>query len=242
MPGLVAAAALALAVAAPMAAQPVTRCAACHLANLSRATGGEHVGEWQRSPHAKRGVGCHECHGGNPWALEAGEAHRGVYGPAHPLSLVNRQNLARTCARCHERNARAFATTRHATLVELDDRRAPVCTTCHGVMSARVPAPATLEARCGVCHPSGSPRATYPARMRDALEALVAEQTRSAALQNQAERMTDATARAATLAALIDARELLKEAVASIHRLDPVAATSQTTLVAQKLDRLQIRQ
>src|SRR5581483_4928662 len=223
------------------AAQPMTRCAACHLANVSRIAGGEHVGEWQNSAHAKQAVGCHECHGGNPWAIEAAEAHRGVLGPSHPLSPVNRLNVATTCARCHARNARAFELTLHATLVDIDDRRAPVCTTCHGIMSARVPSPATLEARCATCHPPGSPRASYPARMREALEALMAEQERAAAIEDETERLADYTTRAARLGALLDVREQLKTAVAAIHRLDPLAASAETARVREKLDLLQKR-
>jgi len=229
---------LAAAIAAPAAAQPITRCAACHIANLAHVPGGEHVGEWQRSAHARQGVGCHECHGGNQWAIEAGEAHRGVLGPAHPLSPVNRLNVATTCARCHRRNALAYGTTLHATLVDIEDRRAPVCTTCHGIMSARVPSPATLEARCASCHPPGSPRASYPGRMRDALEGLTVEQTRAAALQDQVERMTDYSTRVALLGSLLDAREQLKTAVEAIHRLDPLAVVQETAAVKRRLDRV----
>ncbi len=237
----VAAIALCFAFAAPAAAQPITRCAACHLANLSRVAAIEHVGEWQRSPHAKAGVGCHECHGGNPWANEPAEAHRGVYGPSHPLSLVNRLNVPNTCARCHDRVARAYASTLHATLVSIDDGRAPLCTTCHGVMSARVPSPATLEARCAGCHPPGSARAAYPARMREALEALTKEQDRAASMQDAAERTTDAGARVALIASMMEVRNVLNAAVAAVHRLDPLDVAAEARLAHEKLDAIAAR-
>ena len=236
----VAAMLLLLASAAPAAAQG-TRCAACHLANLTRVPGGGHIGEWQRSEHAKRDVGCDDCHGGNAWAFEPREAHRGVLGPSHPASPVNPINLVVTCARCHERIALAFAATLHATLVQLEDRRAPTCMTCHGVMSARVPSPATLEARCGACHPPGSPRGDYAGRMREALEALNTQRDRADALQDAIERLPAYTTRVTLLVALLDTRTLLKDAVAAAHRLDPQTVSAQSAAARRRLDVLDDR-
>lgn len=224
------------------AAQPqVNRCAACHLANLAQVPGGEHVGDWQRSAHAKQNVGCQECHGGNPWSFEPREAHRGVLGPSHPASPVNRLNLVTTCARCHQRIALAFSTTLHSTLVQVEDRRAPTCTTCHGVMSARVPSPATLEARCASCHPAGSPRGDYPARMREAIETLNAQRERSVALQDEIERLPDYATRVTLTVALLDTRTLLNEAVAAVHRIDPQSVTEQSAAARRRLDVIDTR-
>jgi len=217
-----------------------TRCAACHLANLPGIVGAEHLGEWQRSAHAKKGVGCHECHGGDPWTYEPRDAHRGVVGASSAASPVNRVNLVRTCARCHERNALAFATTLHGTLAQLDDRRAPTCVTCHGVMSARVPAPETLAAKCAGCHPSGTPRGDYPDVMRAALEALNAQRTRADTLQDAIERTADAHDRVARLVALYDTRRILNEAIAAVHRIDPQIVVEQTKAAAARLDALDV--
>jgi cytochrome c554/c'-like protein len=219
----------------------ITRCAACHLANMAIVPGAEHLGEWQRSAHAKHGVGCDKCHGGDPWTYEPREAHRGVLSPVHPSSMVNPRNLVRTCAPCHERNALAFATTLHATLVEAGDRRAPTCLTCHGVMSARVPSPSVLEARCASCHPPGSARGDYATAMRAAIESLNAEEARADALQDQIERMSDGSARVALLVALFDTRTMLKNAVAAVHRVDPRTVTEQSVEARRRLDILDER-
>lgn len=226
----------AILVAAPPASAQVTRCAACHLANLAHVPGAEHVSDWQRSAHAKHNVGCQECHGGNPWSFEPREAHRGILHPSLPTSPVNRLNLVETCARCHQRIALAFSTTLHATLVQLDERRAPTCTTCHGVMSARVPSPATLESRCGVCHPAGSARGDYPARMREAIEALNAQRERADALQDEVERLSEYSTRVTLLVALIDTRTVLNEAVAAVHRIDPQSILEQSAAARRRLD------
>ena len=218
------------------ASAQITRCAACHLANLAGVPGAAHIGEWQRSVHAKRNVGCQECHGGNPWAYEPREAHRGVLGPSHPASPVNRLNLVTTCARCHERIALAFSTTRHSTLVQVDERRAPTCTSCHGVMSARVPSAATIEARCAACHPADSPLGAYPARMREAIEALDAQRERADALQDETERLPEYATRVALTVALLDTRTLLNEAVAAVHRIDPQSVAEQTAAARRRLD------
>jgi Cytochrome c3 len=219
----------------------VTRCASCHLANLANVPGGEHISDWQRSAHAKEGVGCEQCHGGDPWTYDSREAHRGVLGSFHPSSPVNRMNLVRTCARCHERNALAFATTLHATLVQADERRAPTCVTCHGMMTARVPSPDTLIEKCAQCHPPGSARAAYPVLMRTALESLNAQRARADALQDVIERLDDANARVTMLITLYDTRTLLKDAIAAVHRIDPRTITDQTAAAAARLDALSVR-
>jgi len=228
--------AIILLAAMPARAQPLTRCAVCHLAKLGQVAGDEHVAEWQSSAHATHAVGCHDCHGGDPWGIEPADAHRDMRGPSQLLSPVNRLNVADTCARCHPRNANAYATTLHATLAEIGDRRAPVCTTCHGVMSARIPSPEDLEARCASCHPPGSPRAAYPARMRAAVEALMTEQARAAALNDRAERLDDYAARVDALATLLAVRQTLSDAITSVHRLDPSATMEQMATVRRQLD------
>jgi Cytochrome c554 and c-prime len=228
-----------LLIASPQAT--LTRCASCHLANLAMVPGATHIGDWQRSAHAKRGVGCDQCHGGDPGTYEPRDAHRGVLGPTHPSSPVNRMNLTRTCARCHERNALAFATTLHSSLVEADEGRAPTCLTCHGVMAARVPSPETLAAKCAACHPPGSVRGQYPSLMRAALESLNVQRARADALEDTIDRLDEASVRVAMLITLYDTRTLLKEAVAAAHRLDPRTIAAQTAAAAARLDALDAR-
>src|SRR5689334_24848793 len=127
------------------AAQPATtRCAACHFANISDVPSPERLGDWQRSAHARHVVGCHECHGGDPWAVVPRDAHRGVVAAGQPSSPVNAANVVWTCGRCHESNARAFERSTHRASPARDGETAPTCTTCHDTMRAAVPSPAAL--------------------------------------------------------------------------------------------------
>lgn len=155
---------------APPAFGAPSTCVSCHVASPGKPEVAAHLAEWQESKHASRDVGCERCHGGDPEAAEPRWAHRGVLHSSVPRSPVNRSNLPRTCAPCHAAQASAFSTSLHATLLELDDFRAPSCSTCHGSMTARVPSPDVLEARCASCHPSGSSRAAYPRTARTGVE------------------------------------------------------------------------
>lgn len=156
---LQAAAACVLALAArPAAAQAsFGRCAECHFANLLDVPGAAHLTEWERSAHARHGVGCERCHGGDPTTVHPVEAHRGVLDSRNPASPVNRANLPQTCGACHAASLKAFGRSRHASLLAHGDAGAPSCSTCHGAMTARVPSPRVLEAQCARCHPASAP-------------------------------------------------------------------------------------
>ena len=153
-------------------AQTSSRCASCHFANLERVPAADWLGDWAQSPHARHGVGCERCHGGDALTEQPQLAHRGVLPAANPDSPVHPGNLAATCAGCHRANANAFEGSRHQTLIDLGDTRAPTCATCHGIMRARTISPTELEARCATCHPADLVRVDNAAVMRAALETL----------------------------------------------------------------------
>lgn len=231
---------VALAIPALALAQPMTRCAACHFANMSHVPAPEHLGEWQQSAHARQLVGCDKCHGGDPWSFLPAEAHRGVVHPSNPSSPVNTANLIDTCGRCHRANAQAFSGSRHQSLAALDPRRAPDCTTCHGAMRARVPSPAALEIRCGECHPAGSPRGEYPALMRAAVEGLNALRARADALDDAVAQVPEHARRVELLVALYNARVTIKEAVARAHTFDAQALNERLAAARKQLDALAV--
>lgn len=222
--------------ASPVVAQTSSRCAECHFANMSRVPAPEHLGDWQKSAHGRQDIGCDKCHGGDASTFQPAEAHRGILGSDNPASPVHRANLVRTCAPCHERNARAFGASLHQVLVGPDDQRAPTCVTCHGVMSARVPSPAALESKCAVCHPSGSARGEYPGLMRAGVEDLNAQRQRADALQQAVERVADYARRVELLASLYDARTALKEAIAGVHTFDFRTLTQRIDTARRRLD------
>jgi cytochrome c7-like protein/cytochrome c554/c'-like protein len=220
------------------AGQPLTRCASCHFANMTTVPAPEHLGDWQRSAHARHGVGCNQCHGGDPWTYEPVQAHRGVLSPIDPASPVNSENLVRTCAPCHASITQAFSSGVHRQVPIGDARRAPTCTACHGVMSARVPSPAGLESRCGSCHPAGS-RSDYAGTMRRALEALNVERVRADVLDGDIERTTDRTRRAELTIAVRDIRLALAGAVAAAHTFDIPAINERVGDARRRLDALE---
>lgn len=223
--------------AVPGGAQPLmTRCVSCHLSNRAIVPSPQHLAEWQQSAHAKQGIGCEKCHGGDPWSDQPIVAHRGVIGPASSASPVHRVNLVRTCAPCHMRNAQAFSSTLHQTLVQADERRAPTCITCHGAMSARVPSPSALETRCAACHPPGSVREAYPGRMRAAVEALNRLSTQATALEGDVARLPDHGQRVELMLALTYAHSTIKDAIARVHGFDLEGVADRAGVAQRQLD------
>src|SRR5512143_3575515 len=84
-----------------VASAQANRCVACHFANIATVPAPDRLAAWDKSAHAKHDVGCDACHGGDPTTYQPVDAHRGVLNSRHPLSTVNRANLALTCAACH---------------------------------------------------------------------------------------------------------------------------------------------
>ncbi len=99
------------------------RCVQCHTEQSPGI-----VDHWKSSTHARKGVGCVECH----QAVEGDVDGFDHYG-AHIATVVT----PRDCARCHEREAEEFAHSHHARggdiLASLDNRLAEV------VEGSRVP-------------------------------------------------------------------------------------------------------
>lgn len=150
-------------------------CVVCH-ANLLEPVGiSAHFYEWRSSAHEKKGVGCEQCHGGDPTARTLTAAHQGVLRPAFPASTLHPQNLAQTCRTCHQGIVTAFVKSRHFQQLQASDE-APSCTTCHRHMaSAVITWPPETAALCAKCHNAPSGAATqYPAVPRQAGETIAA--------------------------------------------------------------------
>lgn len=144
-----------------------TSCVTCH----GDAGGdlGRPVDEWKRSIHARVGVGCADCHGGNPRASEATDAMSPAAGfVARPSARA----VPELCARCHADPARMrpynlrtdqlseYKTSVHGKLLfGKGDARVAVCTSCHGVHEIRPPDDPLSSVNhlkvpetCGTCH------------------------------------------------------------------------------------------
>jgi predicted CXXCH cytochrome family protein len=122
--------------------------------------------------HHERSFACADCHGGDPTAPDAAQAHnvaRGYRGK--PVG----QQIVTVCARCHSDaafmhkfaptqrvdQAIEYATSVHGKRLASGDTRVATCVSCHGahgvrrVHDPRSPAFATNVANtCGACHSS----------------------------------------------------------------------------------------
>jgi hypothetical protein len=143
---------LLLALAVPACADWETNsCVQCHQREVLPITLGHSFPDWRASVHARDGVGCEKCHGGDPRAAAADAAHRGVRPATDRESMVHPTRLAATCGACHQREAEAFEGTVHARQLAQKGSGA-TCFTCHEAMATSLPTPREITARCGVCH------------------------------------------------------------------------------------------
>ena len=127
------------------------QCVVCHEAERLPISLGHSFEEWHASAHARGGIGCEKCHGGDANAADAAVAHRGVLPASDAQSLVSPKHIAATCGGCHATEGQAYATTVHAHQVE-ESGHGATCVTCHGAMATNLPTPTELSARCAVCH------------------------------------------------------------------------------------------
>ena len=118
------------------------------------------------SIHADEDVTCVDCHGGDPASRRTEAAHRGGF-----RALDDRLEIPELCAGCHADLERmrpynlpvdqyaVYQTSQHGRAIARGERRAAICTDCHG--SHRVLGPANPESpvshrklvdTCGRCH------------------------------------------------------------------------------------------
>jgi hypothetical protein len=160
-------------------------CADCHLSSPA-APGSTHVETWDRSPHGRGNVGCSACHGGDPTAVEPGQAHRGILPSTEPQSPRHRLNIPALCGKCHMGPLTAFESSRHYDLLRTGHDEGPTCITCHGASDGRVLSAKALATRCSSCHGPNevAPRAGRVVEVRSVYEELgvVREQLKLAQL------------------------------------------------------------
>lgn len=120
-----------------------TVCIQCHGGQEGRL--GAPVGQWQTSIHAKNGISCHDCHGGDPsdFAM-AMDPSRGFIG------VPQYTEVPAFCARCHLGVGEDYAASAHGQAL---DRGGPQCVVCHGnhtVVKASIEL--INEQSCSRCH------------------------------------------------------------------------------------------
>lgn len=126
--------------------------------------------EHEKSVHAREGIACHDCHGGNPEAATTEDAHRGDF-----KGVPARRDLPAACASCHSDMARMrpynlpvdqyalYKTSGHGIRLAQGNDRVAVCTDCHGTHAIRrrddpqsSVFPRNIPATCGHCHGEGA--------------------------------------------------------------------------------------
>lgn len=138
--------------AAPLsAAWEENQCVQCHEAEKLPVSLGHSFDEWRASSHARAGVGCEKCHGGDASLTDEGKAHRNVKPASEPESMVYASHLVTTCGACHAEQRQAYERTVHARQVA-GRKAGATCFTCHGSMATSLPSPSDLRSRCAVCH------------------------------------------------------------------------------------------
>lgn len=201
------------------------QCVTCH-ARLPETSGAGHgFAAWRGSPHAKAGVGCEACHGGNPAAASAAEAHRGVVRSGDTASTVFFARIPATCGRCHAAEAAYFRSSVHYARLR-SDGHGPNCVTCHGSMATTVLTPERVLGTCSACHSAAGVASV--GKSREAAQVLALVRATSVLYDvvstSAGARAAGTPARARTLIA--DAQRHLAAAAEVWHsfRLDSAAA------------------
>lgn len=127
-------------------------CIACHSTTFSPTEMGNKYLEWHFSAHKEKGVGCDQCHGGNPKAIGKDQSHEGML-PAKALSSkINQWNQPETCGKCHQTTVKAFVDSKHYQRLKSSET-GPSCSTCHGHMgSSIIYSPMEIANLCASCH------------------------------------------------------------------------------------------
>ena len=107
--------------------------------------------EWRQSIHAKKGVTCDVCHGGNPQGTDQASAHKGIERSSDPGSRIYFNKIPETCGSCHVQELENFKRSSHYKELK-NSGKGPNCVTCHGSMATRVLSPRDMDSLCNLCH------------------------------------------------------------------------------------------
>lgn len=137
-------------------------CVACHKTVDAPAYVEHNFKDWESSVHARAGVGCESCHGGDPAASEKAKAHAGVIRSTAKNSPLYYTAIPESCGSCHQPELKAFKASVHYKQLHRTGH-GPNCLTCHGSMASHVLAPRDMEMTCTLCH--RRPTQAYVARL-----------------------------------------------------------------------------
>ncbi|MCI0584010.1 MAG: cytochrome c3 family protein [Chloroflexi bacterium] len=153
-----------------------TGCVDCHSKVDSKQA--DIADAWRASIHGKEGVGCADCHGGDPTSDEitVGMAQAGGF-----QGVPGREETVGLCGSCHanaermrpyqvatDQYSKYFSSVHGQRLLVADDDRVAICTDCHGshdVKPASDPTapvyPLNVPALCSSCHADATKMQPY---------------------------------------------------------------------------------
>ncbi len=113
--------------------------------------------DWSMSVHSQEGVGCSDCHGGDPSAGDMQAAHRTSRGEDLG-SETNYRRIPETCGQCHSEIHDAYLSSAHyrKLMAANDGQPGPNCVTCHGSLNVAALNVATVHDACVDCHNEAS--------------------------------------------------------------------------------------
>lgn len=137
----------------PVVAAADGSCVACHKTVDAPAYVEHNFKDWENSAHARAGVSCESCHGGDPAAQDKAKAHAGVIRSTAKNSPLYYTAIPESCGSCHQPELKAFKTSVHSQQLQRTGQ-GPNCLTCHGSMANHVLAPREMETTCTLLPPS----------------------------------------------------------------------------------------
>lgn len=126
-------------------------CITCHAGVVKNDYVAYRFRTWNESRHAKAGIGCENCHGGDSTSSDPAKAHAGILRSTDIRSKVYYTNLPQTCGRCHQAEYAAFRRSSHFARLAIN-QPGPSCNSCHWEMGSLVPARGDYQAVCRSCH------------------------------------------------------------------------------------------
>jgi len=143
-------------------AQEKGSCVDCHQRLTAGIVASHNFADWRKSAHARAGVNCEACHGGDAAAKDKAAAHKGVLRASDLKSRIYFTSIPQTCGSCHDPELKAFQKSAHFKELE-SSGKGPNCVTCHGSMANVVLGPRELETTCALCH--RQPTQAFAARL-----------------------------------------------------------------------------
>jgi hypothetical protein len=122
-------------------------CLQCHGTTLVPAKFRAIPNEWRKSVHYRNGVGCNNCHGGDPNDLAlAMSPQKGFVGVPKP------KDVPQFCGKCHIGIMKSYLESDHGKAL-MATGRGPNCIVCHGSHNIQKANINIINAKlCGVCH------------------------------------------------------------------------------------------